>query len=197
MIKDYLNKHLVYQSDLLKNINNIISKIGYDPNDKIRDEVWFYCMKNKIDILSTEINNTNKINNFGYSDVGFITQLFSIFKRNKIFCMKEEKISICQICYERKILEENFHDLFLIIDDYYIKFKSIKQILLYQLIMEGTVPCNRCDFGNDMKTAKIYYNITEYPTYLFILFDLKNHDNLKEKLEGIKRLTKIIIRFSN
>ena len=111
--------------------------------------------------------------------------------------MKEEKISICQICYERKILEENFHDLFLIIDDYYIKFKSITQILLYQLIMEGTVPCNRFDFGNNIKTAKIYYNITEYPTYLFILFDLKNHDNLKEKLEGIKRLTKIIIRFSN
>ena len=156
MIKDYLNKHLVYQSDLLKNIHNIISKIGYDPNDKIRDEVWFYCMKNKIDILSTEINNTNKINNFGYSDMGFITQLFSIFKMNKIFCMKEEKISICQVCNERKIIEENFHDFFLIIDDYYIKFKSIEQILSYQLIMGGTVPSNRCDFGNDIKTTKIY-----------------------------------------
>ena len=62
---------------------------------------------------------------------------FKIFINNPAFCLKEKKIEIYCICNYIKENKQDFHSLFIIINEGTINFQYIKQILQYQLIMEG------------------------------------------------------------
>ena len=90
-IFDYMNKIINKLNPIIYKIHNLIINIKKDFNRKNRDLLWKYFIDNKIDIFSTDINNKNSILENGYRVNGFIVQLFSIFKNNVNFNIKEKK----------------------------------------------------------------------------------------------------------
>ena len=50
--------------------------------------------------------------------------------------------------------------------------------------------CKKCNLGEDCKTCMIAFNITEYPHFLFILFDFINYVDLLSNIEKIKKFIK-------
>lgn len=61
---------------------------------------------NKIDINRTAIENKNNIINNRLGVNGFIVQLFSIFKNNVDFCLKNTRIETCEVCNNVKELNK-------------------------------------------------------------------------------------------
>ena len=68
-----------------------MKEIRYDPINNSINRLWDYCIKNKIDIERTEINNVNNIVESGFGSNDIIVQLFSIFKNEEDFCILEKR----------------------------------------------------------------------------------------------------------
>ena len=102
-------------------------------------------------------------------------QLFSIFKNNENFSIFQRKQELCSICGYLYEYEEVISNIGINIDEYYIKFKPVEQILTYKLIMEGYSSCRNCKWPTDIKIANISYKIIQYPHFLFLLYDMKSY----------------------
>ena len=74
-------------------------------------------------------NNIN-ISDNGFGKYGMICQLFSIFKNNDFFFLVEQKNEICEFCGNTKVYPQNYHDLFININENNINLNSIESILL-------------------------------------------------------------------
>lgn len=85
-------------------------------------------------LIETEIENKNVI-----ISNGFIVQLFSIFKDNSNFCLKERRIETCEICNSIKELNETFYSHLILVDQSKIYFNNIESIILYSFIFEGLI----------------------------------------------------------
>ena len=112
-------------------------------NDGIKD-LWLYCIKNKIDVERTEINNSDNVVNSGFGLNGAIVQLFAIFKNDENFCIKEKRQEVCQICNNIKEFEPSFHSHLIIIDEAGLNMNTIELNIYYSLVYEGLMPCNKC-----------------------------------------------------
>ena len=168
-----------------------------NPNNETREKLWEYFILKNIDINATSLNNKNLISDTGFSQSGYIFQLFSIFKNNEIFSIFQKKQELCSICGYLFEYEEVISNISINIDEYYIKFKSIEQILTYKLIMEGYSSCRKCKLAEDIKTANISYKIVQNPNFLFVLYDMKSYIDLKNFIIQIKLLSKKTIKFSD
>ena len=77
-----------------------------------------------------------------------------------------------------------------------MKYNSINKITLYNMIYEGLTNCKKCNLGENYPTCRIFYNITKFPKYLFILFDQRSYSQLKVNYEYIKNLLMPYISFT-
>ena len=140
-----------------------------------------YCIRNKIDIERTEINNSENIVQSGFGINGAVVQLFSIFKNDKNFCIEERRKEICQICNNIREFDPTFHSHLIIIDEGGLNLNSIELNISYSLVYDGLTPCDKCNLGNNFPTSRIIYEIISYPKFLFILFDMRSYEQLKRK----------------
>lgn len=74
-----------------------------------------------------------------------------------------------------------------------LKKKELRNVK-YVIIVKNLMKLN---FGDNFNTCRIYYNITKYPKYLFILFDLRSYHQLKLHYNFIKKLLAKDISFTN
>ena len=70
----------------------------------------------------------------GFSNSGFICELFNIFKNNISFLSGWKKQELCEICGKVYEYNDDIFNLYIIINDGNIKFRSVEQIILYKLI---------------------------------------------------------------
>ena len=88
-LSNFINANLDKFDNNIKSINEIMLKIFNKPDNQNRNLLWKFCINNKIDINETSIENKNIIIDKGFDRQGFIIQLFSIFRNNDFFCIKE------------------------------------------------------------------------------------------------------------
>ena len=88
---DFIDERLKKFNLHIQNIHNLMKEIRYDPINNSINRLWDYCIKNKIDIERTEINNVNNIVESGFGSNDIIVQLFSIFKNEEDFCILEKR----------------------------------------------------------------------------------------------------------
>ena len=155
---------------------------------KKKNILWKYCIDKKIDIARTEIENKNNDIDNGFGESGYIIQLFSIFKNKINFCLKEQRNENCQICNHLKIFDEEYHNIFLSINESSLKFNNIQNILSYNLIFNGLTNCENCNLGDNFPTCNIFYTVSNYPNFIFILFDLPSYSQMKINYKEICKL---------
>ena len=188
ILYDYIQDNLTLMSETIKDIHGIKTNIKSEPNHEGINNWWLYSIKQKIDIERTEINNSDNIAQSGFGNNGAIVQLFSIFKNNEEFCIKEKRQEICQICNNIKEFESSYHSHLIIIDEAGLNMNNIELNIYYSLVYDGLMPCNDCNLWNNFPTARITYQIISYPHFLFILFDMRSYQHLKQKRDLIKKL---------
>lgn len=187
-IFDFMSKNYLLLNFRLKEIHDIISEIKKKPILEKRNMFWKYCIDKKIDILETEINDSNIIINNDFGINGFIIQLFSIFKNIEYFCIKEKRLELCQICSRTKEFSETFNTHLITINENNIKLSNIESILTYSLIFDGLTKCDFCNFDDNLLTCRISYEIVEYPKFLFVIFDLGSYEIILNNAFYIKKL---------
>ena len=80
------------------NIINLIiflQKNKYDVNNALIDKIINEENDEKKAILIAQMNNDNSID---FNSSGYVTQLFSLFKNNELFCIIESKNIECISC---------------------------------------------------------------------------------------------------
>ena len=60
-----------------------------------------------------------------------------------------------------------------------MKFNNIQNILSYNLIFNGLTNCENCNLGDNFPTCNIFYTVSNYPNFMFILFDLPSYSQMK------------------
>lgn len=195
-IYDHINNLKINTSNsLLFEFNKIITDINMIPDEKNRNIIWPFFINNYIDILETIPNNRNIISDNGFGKCGMICQLSSIFKNNVFFCLVEQKNEICEFCGNAKSYPQNYHDLFININENNINLNSIEFVLLQNLILYGFCYCNICNLGEKFNICRIYYKIASFSKFLFILFDFNSYDMLLEHFSEIKKLSVLTLKF--
>ena len=183
-------------NNYIQNIHPLLTNIKNNPNHDGINHLWEYCIRNKIDIERTEINNSENIVQNGFGINGAVVQLFSIFKNDKNFCIEERRKEICQICNNIREFDPTFHSHLIIIDEGGLNLNSIELNISYSLVYDGLMPCDKCNLGNNFPTSRIIYEIISYPKFLFILFDMRSYEQLKRKKELMKNLFIENLRFT-
>ena len=133
-----------------------------------------------------------------FSSSGYAAQLFSIFNNNTIFCFGENKESECVICGEKKLEEIKEKQPFTFINMNNINNKSLFNIFLnkYKEIYSYACDCRKnLKNSEDVLCVKIKYNITEFPIFIFLLFDFQYSDLYKYK-DNIYKLIEETITLS-
>ena len=148
-------------------------------------------------IFSTAINDKNTVIDNGFGKSGYIIQLFQIFKNNSYFCLKEVRNELCEICSYNKKYPESLHDHIIACNEYTINFKKIETIMSYSLIIDGLTLCEKCNLDENTPTSCIYYNITDYPNFLFVLFDFNSYHVLLKYKDKIKNLLVENLKFNS
>ena len=82
----------------------------------------------------------------------------------------------------------SLHDHIIACNEYTINFKKIETIICYSLIYDGLALCEKCNLDENTPTSRIYYNITDYPNFLFVLFDFNSYHALLKYKDKIKNL---------
>ena len=93
-----------------------------------------------------------------------------------------------EICSYIKIFPESLHDHIIACNEYTINFKNIETIIFYSLIFDGLTKCENCNLDENMPKSRIDYNITDYPNFLFVLFDFNSYHLLLNYKDKIKTL---------
>jgi len=197
IIYDFIEENFSYCNENLKNIHLLMKNIKSNPTEENKNILWKYCINKKIDIMETQIENKNIVIDNGFGESGFIIQLFGIFKANNNFCLKEQRNEKCQICNNLKIINEEYHNHIICISESDLKFQNIETIISFKLIFNGLISCDKCKLGEEFPTCNIYYNITNYPQFLFVLFDLNSYSNLKINRNEINKLLKDELDFND
>ena len=195
-LSNFINSNLDKLNNKIKEINDIMLKLFDKPDNQNRNILWKYCINNKIDINETSIDNKNLIVDKGYGREGYIIQLFSIFRNNEYFCIKERRKETCLLCNNIKNFNITNHDFLLIINESNIRLQNIQLILNYSLILSYET-CELCNLGKNFPTCQINYEIISYPHFLIILYDFDSYLQLKLNLIDIKRLFLDTIEFSD
>ena len=89
------------------------------------------------------------------------------------------------------------HNHLLVINEFTVKIKNIETIFSYSLIYDGLTNCEICNLGENTPSCRIYYNIINYPKYLFILFDFSSYTQILKNEIYIKNLLVPNIEFKN
>ena len=194
---DYLEDNFILLNDQLKDIQKLMRILKNDPNEHNKSMIWNYFILKQIDISTTEIDNKNIIVETGFGISGYVVQLLKIFKNNTYFCLKEQRHEKCEICGYDKVFEEEMHNHLLVINEFTVKIKNIETILSYSLIYDGLTNCEICKLGENTTSCRIYYNIINYPKYLFILFDFSSYTQILKNEIYIKNLLVPNIEFKN
>ena len=97
ILQEYINNINITQFKL-NEFEKLISNVKMIPDENKRNNIWQFCIDNKIDILQTMPNNSNIVLYNGYEKYGMICQLFSLFKNNEHFCPAEQKFETCEFC---------------------------------------------------------------------------------------------------
>ena len=58
---------------------------------------------------------------------------------------------------------------------------NIEMNIYYSLVYDGLATFNICNLGDNFPTARITYQIINYPQFLFVLFDMRSYHRLKQK----------------
>ena len=180
LLFDYINANLSIMNDKIKNIHVFFEDIKKEKSENALNKLWEYCIRNKIDIEKTEINNIDLTVESGFGLNGAIVQLFSIFKNDYNFCIQEKRQETCQICNNILDFAPSFHSHLIIIDEPSLKMNNIEMIINYSLVYDGLMTCNKYNLGKNFPTSRITYQIITYPKFLFILFDLRSYEQLKK-----------------
>ena len=109
----------------------------------------------------------------------------------------EQKFETCEFCGTNVSYPQNWHDIFIYISENNINLNSIESILLHSLTMDGMGYCKKCNLGENVNTCRIYYHITNYSKFIFILFDFNEYNKLLEKFFEIKKLSKLSLKFTD
>ena len=187
-IYDFIEDNYNNVNNLLKHTHNLMKNILNNPTDDNRKIIWDYFINMQIDKYSTAINDKNTVVETGFGKSGYIIQLFKIFKNNTYFCLKEIRNEICEICSYNKNYPVSLHDHIIACNEYTINFKKIETIICYSLIYDGLALCEKCNLDENTPTSRIYYNITDYPNFLFVLFDFNSYHALLKYKDKIKNL---------
>ena len=178
---------------LLTELNKLILNLAQDVSDKNYNNIVIFLQKNNIDSNNNLIdqiireNDEEKkaklienmqanlaIDNFSS---GYIVQLFSIFKNNPNFCLKEKKFSECIICGKKNSELVDDSKPFIYVNKENIKLKNIFNILLEECKEKYIYDCEcRKNSSEDLLCTKVKYMIESYPNYLNVLFDMSYHD---------------------
>ena len=194
---------------LLIELNELVLKLVDDTNDKNYYEIIIFLQKNKFDannFLIDEIINEDddekkaelieKMNtnlNIDTTSSGYINQLFSVFKNNQDFCLKEKKYSECILCGRKNIEIIDESQPFLYVNSNNISLKNIFNILLEECKEKYIYDCPcRINEKEDLLCNKVKYSIESYPFYLNVLFDMSFKDLEKYK-ESIFKIAEDII----
>ena len=73
-------------------------------------------------------------------------------------------------------------------NEYTINYKKIGTIIFYSHIYDGLTLCEKCNFDKNTPTSRTYYNVTDYPNILFVLFDFNTYHILLKYKDKIKNL---------
>ena len=171
-IKDFEKK----ENYLLMELNDLIFKLTKEVTDKNYNDIVIFFQKNNIDsnnslidqIIREEdeekkaklIENMQENLNIDTYSSGYIVQLFSIFKNNPNFCLKENKISECIIC--GKTSSEIVQDSkpFIYITKENIDKNNIFNILLEECKEKYIYDCEcRKNSSEDLLCTKVKYTI--------------------------------------
>ena len=87
-----------FVNTLINDLIDIITKIIIEKNENYKFEFWKKLIDSKIDIEKSDKD--------GFNKMGFIAQLFAIFKENEYFCNKERKRLYCNKC-NKNLLSKN------------------------------------------------------------------------------------------
>ena len=178
---------------LLTELNKLILNLAQDVSDKNYNNIVIFLQKNNIDSNNNLIdqiireNDEEKkaklienmqanlaIDNFSS---GYIVQLFSIFKNNPNFCLKEKKFSECIICGKKNSELVDDSKPFIYVNKENIKLKNIFNILLEECKEKYIYDCEcRKNSSEDLLCTKVKYMIESYPNYLNVLFDMSYND---------------------
>ena len=184
----------------------ILDKVIFENNENY-DIINFYNILS-LDILklnNKELNEGiwNILNRYkenypfikaGYKQYYSITQLFSNFEKNPIFCFKYYSLEGCSFCTEA-IQKETFLSPIFNFDNIYINQFNIVDLIKNFLKNENST-CPKCGYYNDKiidENNLTYYKTIskiEYPKFLFIGFDFaigSDIENIEGKVNSIEK----------
>ena len=108
---------------MLKRLNELINEQGDNVNEKNYCSIIIFLKKNKFDsnkfkideiIKENDEKNRNLLDNIDFFHSGYAVKLFSIVNNTELFCLKENKINECIICWYKKMKKlMNFNLLFI------------------------------------------------------------------------------------
>ena len=172
-----------------KNYYDIIiflQKNKFDSNNYMLDEIIKEEDENKKAELIDKMNSNITIDT---QTSGYVAQLFSIFKNNIYFCIKEKKYSECIICGQKnsEVVKESKPFIYVNINN--ILLKKIFNVLLEEYKEKFTYDCPcRKNENEDLLCNRVKYTIENYPNFLNILFDMSFRE-LEQYKQNIFQMT--------
>ena len=111
-----------FVNTLINDLIDIITKIIIEKNENYKFEFWKKLIDSKIDI--------DKSDKDGFNKMGFISQLFTIFKENEYYCIKERKRLHCNKCNKDFIIKEYTNNPLIEIQKEHLEYDSINTIYI-------------------------------------------------------------------
>ena len=171
------------ETDSLNLYNNMSKEILQLTDKELDNGIW-----NIID----NYKGNNSFLHYGYKQYYSITQLFTKFEKNSLFCIKYISQEGCSNCTKQKTYEKYLNPI-INFDNSYINMFNITD-LIKNLIKNETSVCPKCGYYNEKiidENDKNYYRIVtnvEFPMFLFIGFDFSigadivNNSNITNSL---------------
>ena len=178
---DELNFHIQFLINKCTDIINL--------KFEIIDDIWQYFIINQINVLKTEkINNENITIDDGFHKFGFVNQLFNIFNNSKIFCIEYSKSILCDVCKFNLPALKYYHNCMVCITEDLLNLKKLENVFLVVIPENKKEKCPICKLN--ISTLDVKYEITSYPEYIILIFDLHSYNILVSK----KKQLLILIR---
>ena len=196
----------------LNQLNELILKLADDVSEQNYYNIIIFLQKNKfdtnnkkIDEIINEVDEIKKENlikllkiddTIDLSSSGYAAQLFSIFNKNSLFCIKESKSTECVICGKKNLENINEMQPFTFINSNNINNTSIFNIFLnkYKEIYSYACECRKnVPKNEDVLCLKIKYNIISYPQFLFFIFDFQYSELINNKDQIFKLIEDYLV----
>ena len=180
-----------FVNTLINDLIDIITKIIIEKNENYKFEFWKKLIDSKIDIDESDKD--------GFNKMGFIAKLFTIFKENEYYCIKERKRLHCNKCNKDFIIKEYTNNPLIEIQKEYLEYDSINTIYIDKQFSDDIELCPICSKKNNFskKTCNIYYDIISKPAYLFFILDIESDELCEFKDNILNIFTEEIVFDSN